>query len=379
MWRRLDTPFFPLLVTAIAASLFVLIELDHVGSDPGQFVGAGLPFAEPAMVPAGLPIVPGGYDGQFYYRLALDPLTTDQTAFGITFDRAAYRQQRILYPATAWALAGGAPARVPVTLILVNLIAWALLAWLGARYAQVLGRHAAWGLLFPLYPGFLITITNDLTELFGACVLVAGLLAVQRDRPGHAAAAFSVAPFARETALGVALALAATSFVRDVRARRLGRTTLVLLVPFAVAATWQLVLAVRWGRVPFDQGTSAFSPPFVGMIGAMIRNRALAPETALVWLTLLAVLAAIVALTLVAMRRTRPRVPLALAWLGYAALNVIYEGNIWSNPAGFLRANLEVSLLGIALVLASPARLRWGMAGALAFGSAVLAVTHVPA
>ncbi len=378
MWRRLDTPIFALLTTAVAVSLFVLIELDNAGGDPGRFVRAGRPFADPLAVPAGLPVSSSGYDGQFYYRLALDPLTTERTAFGITFDRAAYRQQRIVYPAAAWALAGGAPAAIPQALIAVNIVAWVTLGWLGGRYAQLLGRHAAWGLLFPLYPGFLVTMTSDLTELVGACVLLAGLLAM-RGGPIRAAAAFSAAPFVRETTLGLALALAATSAVRDLRAGRIGRSSLVLLVPFAIAAAWQLVLAVRWGSVPLDQGTTAFGPPFSGMLGAALWGWYQPQKELLVWLALLAVLAATIALTVAALRRPGAGGPIALAWLGYLCLNVFYEGNIWSNPAGFLRADLELSLLGIALVLGSPAPLRWGLASALAFGSGVLAITHVAA
>lgn len=358
----------------------MLIELAHAGNDAGRFVRAGRPFADPAAVPAGLPVSSGGYDGQFYYRLALDPLTTEPTASGITFDRAAYRQQRILYPAAAWALAGGgAPSRVPLALVGVNLVAWSVLAWLGARYAQAIGRHAAWGLLFPLYPGFLVTVTSDLTELVGACVLVAGLLALARARTGRAAAAFSIAPFARETALGVALAVAITNALRDLRARRPGRTTLLFLMPLAIAAAWQAILAARWGAAALGQGTTAFAPPLTGPVAAVIRNEGLPAEGLVVWLGLLAVLVAIVGLTFAALRQRPVDRALLLAWLGYLGLNVFYEGNIWSNPAGFLRADLELSLLGIAFVLGSTAGLRWSMTGALAFGSALLALTHVNA
>ena len=379
MWRRIDTPVFALVIAAVAASAFVLVELAHDGGDPGRSVRAGLPFADPAAVPPGLPVSDSGYDGQFYYRLALDPLTTEPTAFGITLDRAAYRQQRILYPAAAWAVSAADPSRVPAALIAVNLVAWIALAWLGARYAQALGRHSAWGLLFPLYPGFLVTVTHDLTELVGACVLLTGLLALSRARVGRAAAAFSVAPFARETALGVALAVLATSAVQDLRSRRIGRTTLLLLIPFAVAVAWQLVLAARWGGVALGQGTTAFAPPLFGPVAAVLRNESLPPDALVIWLGLLAVLVAIVGLTFAALRRTGAERPLLLAWLGYLALNVLYEGNIWSNPAGFLRADLELSLLGIAFVLRSTAGLRWGLAAVLAFGSALLAITHVNA
>ena len=39
-------------------------------------------------------------------------------------------------------------------LLATNVIAVAALGWIGGRYAQSLGRHALYGLLFGLYPGF---------------------------------------------------------------------------------------------------------------------------------------------------------------------------------------------------------------------------------
>src|SRR5215472_12480270 len=62
-----------------------------------KFVRAELPFAHPARVPAGLYVFgSNGYDGQFYYRLALDPANLHRTAFGITLDHP-YRLERIGY------------------------------------------------------------------------------------------------------------------------------------------------------------------------------------------------------------------------------------------------------------------------------------------
>ena len=51
-----------------------------------------------------------GYDGQFYYRLALDPgqLSGPRTASAWT---ASYRFVRIGYPALAWLRVGSASTR----------------------------------------------------------------------------------------------------------------------------------------------------------------------------------------------------------------------------------------------------------------------------
>src|SRR4051812_3536269 len=71
----------------------------------------------------------GGYDGQFAYFLALDPVNARYY-----MDRDAYRYTRILYPITARLVALGNREWVLLALILVNWLAitagtWAVAAW----------------------------------------------------------------------------------------------------------------------------------------------------------------------------------------------------------------------------------------------------------
>lgn len=373
LWGRLDAPLFPLVLAAVAAAVFVGTQLAYESGGPGRFVHAGTTFVDASAVPPGVPVEVGsGYDGQFYYRLALDPLTSERTAFGITLDRPAYRQQRILYPALAWALAGGDPVRIPASLVAVNLVAWCSLAWMGGRYAQRLGRHAAWGSLFFLYPGFPVTVTNDTTELAGASLLLASLLALENGRPIAAATLLTAAAFARETTLGFAAAVFATITAARIARRPAGSAQLALVVPFGLAAGWQVALAARWGRTPLDEGTSALGVPLIGLFAAAWRNASLPPDEAWVWMVLLSVVTALILGTIGALRRSAAGRHIAVAWILYLALAVFYEGNIWSNGAGFLRAIAELAVLGIAVVLGSTPTARWATGGALVLGSAVV-------
>ncbi len=78
---------------AVAAFLTVrLIQSDG----PGGFVLAGSPESTTS-APSELHHYGTGYDGQFVYRLALDPFTRAVTAHGMTLDLPAYRQQRIAH------------------------------------------------------------------------------------------------------------------------------------------------------------------------------------------------------------------------------------------------------------------------------------------
>src|ERR1700677_4129602 len=85
---RWDSPLTSLLVASSVATLFVVLRwLVAAHRQLGRFVVAGSNFASPGRVPKDLPVGNGaGYDGQFYYRLALDPFDLAHSAFGIRLD-----------------------------------------------------------------------------------------------------------------------------------------------------------------------------------------------------------------------------------------------------------------------------------------------------
>ena len=185
-------------VTAVTAAAVAAARTAVVGhGDIARFILVGSRFVVPAGRPMPVPVVNGtGYDGQFYYRLALGPLNFAPHAAGIQLDSAA-RFGRITYPVLAWALAGGRASLVPWTLVAVNVLGLGALGWLGALFARQCGRSAYWGLMLPAYFGFVWSLSRDLTEIVESALLVAGLLAVRRSRPVVTAIALSGAVLAQ--------------------------------------------------------------------------------------------------------------------------------------------------------------------------------------
>ena len=114
--------------------------------------------------------------------MALNPFTSALTEFGITLDYPAVRQQRIIYPLFVWIMSLGREDLVPIMLVVVNYIGLTVLGWLGGLFAQSSNRNVLWGLVFPLYPGFVLTLLRDLTEILAICFLLAVLLFVRRRR-----------------------------------------------------------------------------------------------------------------------------------------------------------------------------------------------------
>ncbi len=297
---RTDRPLLAGLIALTGWVSFVLLRLGlAAGGDITRFVRAARPYAHRNGVPRGLLVFPGnGYDGQFYYRLALDPANLHRTAFGITMD-APFRVQRIGYPALAWLLSAGQHAWVPVALVAVNVLALAAVGLAGGTLARDAGRHALWGLLLAGYFGFFMSAGNDLTEPVAAACLLGGIIACRRGRPVLAGAAFGYGALTRETVLIVPLALGLTRLISWARrAARPGAADLAWAMPVVMFAAWQLVLRLATGSVILmDSAASNSSPglPFSQFADAVRMNLGLLwPPTgaACIWFLEVAALAA---------------------------------------------------------------------------------------
>src|ERR1039458_7260762 len=134
---RPDRPAVTGLIALLAALGFVLARWQvWAHGNIGRFILVGHHFASSAQLPHGIPVAPTyGYDGQFFYRLALNPLNFNHTAYGITMDRP-YRYMRIGYPAVTWLFSLGQHAAVPVVLVAVNIAAIGAMGYLGAVFAR---------------------------------------------------------------------------------------------------------------------------------------------------------------------------------------------------------------------------------------------------
>jgi hypothetical protein len=361
MERALDRPVGMAVGVTVLAAAFVGARLAVVAhGDITRFIDVGSAFAQVHHVPHGIAIVPGGgYDGQFYYRLALDPANLHRTAYGITLDNG-YRIQRITYPVLAWLLAAGQQAAVPYSLVAVNVVALGALAWLGALLARDCGRRAAWGLLVAGYFGFLFSLGRDLTEICEACFVVAGLLSLRRGRPVWAGLALAAAVLSRETALVVVAGVALVA-VRDVvrGRRRPVRADLAFFLPVVLYAAWQAIGWAVFGSIPIgSDGENNLTYPFVSMAQAVASNLGQLPsEHAAVWLAELVALGTLVVVAGLTLPRSRARPAEKWAWVVAALLAVCLTRTLWESHADF-RGFEDLYLLSAVVLLDSERDLR---------------------
>lgn len=350
-----------------------------------KFVRAALPYSRRAGVPAGLFVFPSnGYDGQFYYRLALDPAELRRTAFGITMD-VPFRVQRIGYPALAWLFSLGHHAWVPVALVAVNLLAVSAIAVAGAVMAGDSGRPALWGLLLAGYFGLFISVGCDLTEPVAAACLLCGVLAVRRGRPVLAGLLFSYGALTRETVLIVAIALAGTRLVAGFRARAgPSRADLAWCLPVAVFGAWQVVLRLATGSFVLAASLGAngrASLPGASFADAVRLNFGLlVPPTGAAYIWFLEA-ATLIGITVAALRSLRSAAVASYERVAFAAYLIelgLLSASVWTGHAD-LRSVDEVYFFAVLILLAGGRRLRtlaW-CAGATAVVAAVHQVLHL--
>lgn len=358
--RRTDRPAVPAAIAAAGGTLFVLARLLVVAKgDLSRFVMAGRDFVNPASAPAGLHVFTGtGYDGQFYYRLALDPANLHKTAFGVTLD-AGFRIERIGLPVLAWVVSGGQRQLVPDALVAVNLVALVVLAWLGGVIARDAGRHAAWGLLVAGFWGFLFSIGRDLPEVVASCFLVGGLVALRRDRPLLGGVLLACAVLTLETTLDVVVALGLVAVVQILRHRRRpGTFDLAWVLPALGFVAWQLTGWVVTGVLPMRADTADnLAAPAVEMVGAAVHYLVrISSPSSLLWLGEFFVLAVVTLLAAWSLLRSRVPVWEKAAWFVAVVVALSLARGIWYGHANF-RAFEDVYVLSSILLIGSRHRL----------------------
>jgi len=330
------------------------------------FVGAGRP-ADLAVVHDGT-----GYDGQFVYRMTLDPFPDEPTAYGITLDNPPYRAQRVGLPLLANALARtGVPPST--ALIVVNVLALLAATAAAAALARRYGRHALWGVAVGLSPALVVAFTRDLTEPLATAFLLAGLVALPRHRPA-AAAAFTAAVLTRETTLAFLAGLGLYELYRLSRRQSDAlKNAATLLVPLAAAVAWQLHLRSVWGELPVSSTEAGgLGAPFVQTARALFAHADLTS-----WSTRDAVLEnlwlgerlALAAFLVYVATRLRATPALGAA---YAVSALLATSTAWHRDVAFLRASNEAIVAGLLVLLATGARRPILAAAAASGGLAVL-------
>ena len=291
-----------------------------------------------------------GYDGQFYFRLALDPFTDQRKAFGINLDAPLVRQQRILLPFFTWLIARGNLEVTPLVMMVINLTAIAGCALVGGLMLSVFGVSAWYGLLFALYPGFAVSAGRFLTEPLALFMILSSLLMLVHRKNLMAAILLSFAVLARETATLVVAAGFFTwlsgKILQNGNKNNFSPHFSFWLYPTLTFFLWQLWLWNNWSLVLWDgDNISKLGVPLAGFIQSVVGNiTTLNPKTGFYLIMAFAVV-----LYQIFICRWIRHFPLLLliSWISYFMLVACTGTVVWSNSTSFLRVSAELNIVGL--------------------------------
>lgn len=294
----------------------------------------------------------GGYDGQFYAQLAVDPLLRD-ASIDRALDSPPYRGRRILFSWTAYALGLGRPAWILQAYALQNVACWLILAWLLTRWVSpdnvrslALWTACLWS------QGLLWSVRLALVDGPSLLLLACAVAASERGHTWKATGILGAAGLARETnLLGIVLLPVPRSRGAFLK---LAAALLVAIVPLLV---WQDYLWSIYRRGVFA-GHDQFTVPFTALarkVSSSVRGAAVEGWRSPHLLALAATVSLTVQAAYVLLRRSwfSPWWRLATA---YAVLMLVVHYDVWHGfPGAVTRVVLPLTV-GFNVLLAAENR-----------------------
>jgi hypothetical protein len=242
----------PGVIAGLALLLFDVKVLASHGWNPRAFL-----FERPTDLAADHPWGGGtGYDGQFLYAIAVDPLDAQNK-----LDQPDFRYRRIVYPLLARMLGLGNPMGIAWAMLVINLIAAASGC---IALGELLARRGAspWlALVMPFSLGYLVAVRVDLTEPLALALALGGWLAFEENQPGWAACLFAVGGLTKEIVLLFPAALLGWQLLK--RGWRQVALLAISLLPYLF---WSAILIAWLGTSPMTAyQTRPLLIPFEGI------------------------------------------------------------------------------------------------------------------
>ncbi|MGH2859269.1 MAG: AZOBR_p60025 family cell surface glycopolymer formation protein [Solirubrobacteraceae bacterium] len=277
----------PALVVALVLMLLIVSRLGDYHGNPAGFILFGRNFVSHTHPPANAPVLsPMGYDGQFYWIEANDPLLLNRATVVDMVGPAGYHFQRPAYPALAWLLSLGRRTLLPWSMLAVNVLAVLGLTVALALYCRRRGWSVWWALAVGALPGLLMPTLRDLTDPLATCAMLGGLLAWSSGRRWWAAGLLALAALSREPMAAAVAAVLVDGLVRAWRAR--GHRTQLrriasrawppVILPAAAYAAWQLYIRLQVPDVHGSVHVAASAAPagaataFLSRLAPMLRG-----------------------------------------------------------------------------------------------------------
>lgn len=347
-----NTPIAVALLTLFFYSIFLFLYQQKYSFNPTYFVTAGNYYVNKQEMSDSFVVQrqSQGYDGQFYYRLALDPFSNIQTANGVTLDIPAFRQQRIFYPFLAWVFSLGNFSIVPQILIFINLICITLTGYFGAKISQSNKLPAIFGFTFAFYAGFLFTFSRDLTEILETALLLGGVFGLIHKKMLTGAVCFSLAVLTKESALIVPSGYLIFYFINKIKSVKPMHWVIFTLpyFTFLIFHTW---IFIQWHTLSIEKTLFNFDFPFMGIIYFIHNLFIVSSQLFQVYCIELIFLGIFCVILLFIFYKNKKVSPALFIWLLYFIFAIFFSKAIWVEDWAFMRVFSGLIIFGIIYLL----------------------------
>ena len=300
-----------------------------------------------------------GYDGQFFYFMAYDPLLTalkDPADYRNVVDLPVFRYRRMGFAFVTHFLSAGKPEIYPFTMMWLILLSHVIGATCLVKIAIAYAKEPLWALLYILIPGYSVSLLYGLPESIAGALLLAGFYFTIKKKTTPSVICFAMSLMFRETGI-LFIGIAGLMEAYRTRTARNGFKIWSAVIPYLfwrVYVTWKLSGDSWWAG--FFLEPPNLTVPLQGVIELITRIFSGSYSGHFIYAGVVypVLLLGLVILSILALRLERT--PQAIALLCYSALALCLNfEKVWIHVANAERQTFEGFLCLLLVFLSLPA------------------------
>lgn len=260
-----------LLLLAFALILLLTIfRWNKGGQNFSFFITAGSDYVDSSKNVNNIIIQKGqGYDGQFFYKLALNPFNFNKEYQGVILDVPSYRIQRIAYPLAVWLLAFGNPSSIPFSLVLVNILSFLGIIFFTKKIIDHLNADKIYAILPFFLCGIYMSFSRDLSEVLELFFFVITVYYYLLNKNILFVIFSTLTIFTRETSM---ICLMPLALFKIFECKFHYKKIVLFIIPFLGFLLWKIFLLKHIENANMNQGYNHLGFPFKGIIDGFLFN-----------------------------------------------------------------------------------------------------------
>ncbi len=264
-------------------------------------------------------------------------------------DNPHYRQQRIMYPFIAWLFSFNRII-IPYILVGLNLFFITIIGFYGGIIAQKFHKHALWGIIFVVWPGFLFTFSRNLTEIIASAFLLAGITHLFYKQYIVSGLLLACAVLSKETTLIVPISICIAN-IFQIKKSYNKLVWYTALFPLAVYQTWHIWLSQKWTDAWTIEIHNNVGIPFIGLLDFINKIPTLPKMLQISSVIEIICIAFFVFFAYISIQKNNISLFLKISLLFYSALVLSLTKTVWVEDIAFMRASTELFIIGILLII----------------------------